>query len=324
MRKKFLAILGVQVFIIFLVATLLGSFLLYPTVLDRLQARFKEESRARARIIVASISDRCIEPILDGDDLVLGLIIAKAAKDYGGMKWVGIADTEGETIAHTELKLVGKKITLPLGIVPKTEGDFVSGFYGRDGNMLWAAYPITIGDSRRGTVHIGMSVDPDIVLGEAQVVRRKTILVYAGLGAISALLILLLSYRPIRNLSLLEPKTVTITAAKPEEKEFTERIAKKREEEAEIAERIVKMRNKEKELITRIKTLKKQEEISEKSGEVETAPQFVSDKEKVAPPAQSVSVKEKARSTPQFALEKEKIEAIRKRIQELEQRIHGK
>jgi len=348
MRKRVSVILAVEIFVVFLVVTLLGSFLLYPTVLDRLETRFQEENRARARVIVTAISDYCIEPILDGDDLVLGLIIAKAAKDYGGMNWIGITDAEGETIAHTDLKFVGKRTTLPPGIVPETDGDFVSGFYGGNGDMLWAAYPITIGESRRGTVHVGMSVDSDVFLQAQQALRRKSILIYAGLGALSALLIVLLSYRPIGNLTLAKPKAVNIAAGKPEEKDFEERIARKREEEAELSERISRMRNKEKELVAQIKTLKKEAEISERRGEVETAPEFVTEKEKVGskgqspppeevetapgvvrekggtPPAEPISVKDKVEAAPQFAMEKEKIEAIRKRIHELERRMRGK
>lgn len=337
MRKKVLVILGVEVFIIFLAITLLGLFLLYPNVLDNMKSRLKEESRSRARVIVASVANQCIEPMIDGDDLVLGLIIARAAKDYEGIMWGAIANTEGETVAHTDLKLVGKKMTLPLGILAETQGDFVSGFYGSYNNLLWAAYPITVGELRRGTVHIGMSADPGIILGEDPAVTRKAIFIYIGLGALCALLIPLLSYRPIRNLSFMTPEARRPTTAKPMEKGFEQRMAKRRKEEAELSERIVKMRNRERELTERIKSLKKQAEVSERSGDQEPPPRFVPkkekkepaprlvpEKEKKKPPPRLVPEKEKKEPQPQLVSEKERIKAIRKRIHELEEKMRGK
>ncbi len=335
MRKRLAVILGIEVFVVFLAAALLGLFLLYPYVTDRLDARLKEESRSRARVIVTSVADQCIEPILDGDDLVLGLIIAKAAKNYGGIRWIGITDTEGEIIANTDLKLLGRKIVLPSGIRPQYQGDFMSGFYGSSDSSLWAGYSITAGQSKMGTVHIGMSAGPRIFLGETEILKRQAILIYAGLAAISAFLILLLSYRPIRNLGLVSSEARAAAVVEPEE-DFAAQMSQKRKEESEIAERIMKMRDQEKELVARMKTLKKQAELSEKSGKVEIAPRFASKeeraevvarfvpkKEEVKTKPKLVSPKEKGEAPRKFVSEKERIESIRKRIHELEERMRS-
>jgi len=90
MRGKFLVLLGVQVFVIFLALTILGLFLLYPTIRDRTNARLREEGRLRAKVIAMSVADRCVEPIIDGDELLLGLIVARATKDYEGVRWMSI------------------------------------------------------------------------------------------------------------------------------------------------------------------------------------------------------------------------------------------
>lgn len=298
MRKRFLVVLGVETFIIFWVVGLISLFIVYPNTLKRLEARLKDEIQARARVIVSSIAEQSVEPILDGDDLVLGLIIARATKNYKEIGWAGITDSEGKVIAHTDLKLVGKKLTLPIGIQPKTVGDFMIGFYD-NGNSLWTAYPIKIGEAKRGTVNIGMSVDTGIIQTEARALRRKAMLIYLGLGVLSAFLILLLSYKPIRNLSLSAPKPVQPPEVKPEE-EFAERIAEKMREEAAITERIRKMQDEETKLSERIKVLKEKVEPTEKA---------------------EPSEEEHVETPPQFVSEKEKIESIRKRIKELEEKM---
>jgi len=88
MRKKFMVALAVEAFIVFVVLALLGLQLLKPYTFDAVEANLREEIEARARVIVGSVAAQCIEPILDGDEVVLGLIVAKAAKEYDGMKWV--------------------------------------------------------------------------------------------------------------------------------------------------------------------------------------------------------------------------------------------
>jgi hypothetical protein len=345
MRSKFLVILGVQVFVVFLVAALLGLFLLYPSIRDRTQAQLREEGRLRAKVIVMSVADRCVEPIIDGDELLLGLIVAKATKEYEGVRWMSVTGTGGVTIAHTDLKLLGKKIMLPPGIQPREDGYFKSSYYGDESSWLWASYPISIGQSTRGIVHLGMLTGSGTVAGEIQAVRTRALLTYVGLGALSALLLMIFSYGPVRSLRETDARAVAPARARPEREELLE----KRREETAISERITKMRDKEKELVARLKALKKQAQVEEKRGDVERAPEFVSAGEKreeraespepipreraLAEPtlgqdfrtsAHAEAVKKEEGTEPKSVSEKEKIEAIRKRIHELEERIRRK
>jgi hypothetical protein len=349
MRNRFLVVLGVQVFVVFLVVAVLGLFLLYPSIRDRTEARLREEGRLRAKVIVMSVADRCVEPIIDGDELLLGLIVAKATKDYEGLRWVSITDTAGVTIAHTDLKLLGKKIMLPPGIQPRKEGDFRSSYYGGESSWLWASYPISIGQSTRGIVHLGMLTDAGTVAGEIQAVRTRAVLTYVGLGAICALLLMIFSYGPIRSLRETDGKAVAHARAMPAREGLEEELLEKKREETAISERITKMRDKEKELVKRLKALKKQAQMEEMRGDVERAPEFVSAGEKreqrsespgpipreralaestlgqeVRASARAEPVRKEEETESKSVSEKEKIEAIRKRIHELEERIRRK
>jgi hypothetical protein len=349
MGSKFLVILGVQVFVVFLVVAGLGLFLLYPSIRDRTEAQLREEGRLRAKVIVMSVADQCVEPIIDGDELLLGLIVAKATKDYEGVKWMSITDAEGVTIAHTDLKLLGKKSMLPPGVQPRKEGDFESSYYGGENSWLWASYPISIGQSTRGIVHLGMLTDAGTVAGEIGTVRTRAVLTYVGLGAISAFLLMIFSYGPVRSLRKTHGKTVAPSRAVPEREDREEELLQKRREETAISERITKMKDKERELVAKLKELKKQAQMEEKRGDIERAPEFVPAGERpeerapssepvpreralaestlgqeVSASARAEPVKREEETESKSISEKEKIEAIRRRIHELEERIRRK
>ena len=122
MRKRFLIVLGIELLVAFLIVGGLSFLLLYPQLVAKADGVLREEGRSRARVIAASVADRCTEPMLDDDEFVLGLIVSKTAEEFGDISWIGVVDADGETIAHTDKKLARRKVVLPSGIEPVRDG----------------------------------------------------------------------------------------------------------------------------------------------------------------------------------------------------------
>jgi hypothetical protein len=320
MRNRFLVLLGIELFVAFLVVGGLSLFFLYPEFAARAEGALREEGRSRARSIAASVADRCTEPMLDDDEFVLGLVVAKTAEKNGEINWIGVVGAEGETIAHTDKELTKRRIVLPAGIQPVRDGDFVSGFYGSELNSLWASYPIVVRGARMGTVHMSMTIEPDGIGRSLVGLRTKALFIYLGLGAVCTCIVLLLSFRSIGSIVWAGQRSGGYPGRA--QKGSEEEAARQRKEETEISERISTMKKKEKEMITRLRILKQQAATHEKSGRIETGPRFApsdATPPSLAAPGQPTTPGAPGRRVP----EKEKIEAIRRRIHELEERIRG-
>jgi adenylate cyclase len=164
------------------------------------QQSLTTEMTKRGLTIASNLANSAKNPILTNDDLTLSLLVQDTMKDPD-VAYVVFADAEGKVVAHPDLSLIGKPVTVAELASAGDELRVSSSLDPRHGKLINFALPLVFSKVRVGSLYMGFSERTiQAALGRARLktLAISAVMVLAGLGGAVALASLIA--RPVHRL----------------------------------------------------------------------------------------------------------------------------
>src|SRR5215813_9658850 len=182
-------------------AVLVLAIVLVVIVLQRQQQEsLTAEMTKRGRAIAENLAAGAKTSLLQRDDLTLTVLVKDAMKD-GDIRYIIIADENGQIRAHSDLNKIGDQVERPAPLAPARDELTVTSYRSSRGGIIDFAVPLTFSRVRLGALYLGFSEES--IVAAVRKARRQAALVTLGmvsLGIAAAVGLATLLARPIFRL----------------------------------------------------------------------------------------------------------------------------
>src|SRR5262245_1388720 len=138
--------------LVFLAVALVGFFLL-----QQQQRALAAEMTKRGLTMAENLAAGAKTPLLTNDPLNLNVIVKDAMRDPD-VAYVAIAGPDGETLAHSDVTLIGRPVERPAGLPPAGSRLAINTYPGVDGGQIVDfAVPLSFSQTPLGALYLGVS-----------------------------------------------------------------------------------------------------------------------------------------------------------------------
>src|SRR5215471_6935584 len=142
---------------VLITAVLVLAIVLVVIVLQRQQQEsLTAEMTKRGRAIAENLAAGAKTSLLQRDDLTLTVLVKDAMKD-GDIRYIIIADENGQIRAHSDLNKIGDQVERPAPLAPARDELTVTSYRSSRGGIIDFAVPLTFSRVRLGALYLGFS-----------------------------------------------------------------------------------------------------------------------------------------------------------------------
>jgi len=156
----------------------LAIVLVVIVLLRQQQESLTAEMTKRGRAIAENLAAGAKTSLLQRDDLTLTVLVKDAMKD-GDIRYIIIADENGQIRAHSDLNKIGDQVERPAPLAPARDELTVTSYRSSRGGIIDFAVPLTFSRVRLGALYLGFSEES--IVAAVRKARRQAAFVTLGM-----------------------------------------------------------------------------------------------------------------------------------------------